>query len=109
MTTLSGMGADFGRVWGAPGERGAVGVGPGVGLALGLPEGVGVTGAELVGDGSTMPGDGFAVDSPERLTAKPTPTAAPTSTTTPAMIKINRRREPPCPEPGPPGPPGPGG
>ena len=105
------MGDDFGKVWGVPGVREPVGVVPGVGLALGvgLPVGVGDAGAELVWGGRTMPGDGSAVDSPDRLMAKPTPTAAPTSTTTPAMIKISRRREPNGPEPDPPGPPGPGG
>ena len=109
-TTLCEIAAAVGRA-GAGAEGVAVGLLLGLsGEPLGEPEGLGLAGADglAVGgadaddgaEGSTTGGLGAATGlEPERSSQTPTPTAAATSTTIPAMIKISRLREPKGPEP----------
>jgi hypothetical protein len=111
MTILSGIAADEGSFCtglevGLPlAEALALALAAAFGVAVELPLGAAGepdAGTETVG--KTTLGDAVVVAGPrEREINTPRTTAAPTSTTTPAMIKISRRREPPdpCPSPGP--------
>jgi hypothetical protein len=105
MTSVTGIAADEGNFCAGL----AVGPPLEVAVALGLPLGVGDklafgdtdaagdgVGKKMLGDAVVLPG------SPLPEIRNPTPTATPTSTRAPAMIKINLPRDPPSP-------PGPGG
>lgn len=109
MTTLSGIAADEGSFCtglevGLPLAE-ALALAAALGLAVELTlGGAGEPDAGTETVGKTTLGDAVVVAGPrEREINTPATTAAPTSTTTPAMIKISRRREPPdpCPSPGP--------